>query len=109
MSKLKIKTQWIRTERALHQREMGNSMIGIREQAERYALWLCERDGIEIHPESIRVCFITLRVGRRRSEKRAQFFKAITIDGADLTTFYPHWYFVQPDAVEHHDDQLIAA
>ena len=108
MPKLKIKTAWIRNERAQHKREMGNPMLGIREQAERYALWLCERDGIEIHPESLRVCIVTLRVGRR-SEKRAQFFKAITIDGADMTGFYPHWDFVQPDAVEHHDDQLIAA
>lgn len=107
MRKFKIQCQWIRTERALHKREMGNPMIGIREQAERYALWLCERDGIEVHPESIRVCIVSLRSGRR-SEKRAQFFKAITTDNEEITEFFPHWNFVQPDAVEH-TDELIAA
>jgi hypothetical protein len=108
MAKFKIQTAWIRSERAQHKREMGNPQIGMREQAERYALWLCEREGVEVYPESIQVCIVSFKV-KGRAQKRAKYFKATTIEGEHLTTFYPNWNFIQPDIVDHHDDLLAVA
>ena len=108
MSKLKIKTQWIRTERAQHKREMWNPMSTSRQQAEAYARWLLARDGVEYAPESLCVTWAMVKI-KGRGQQRYCTYSVMTLDGKRHAEEFPHWAFVQKDAVEHHDDQLIAA
>lgn len=108
MATMKIKTAWIRTERALHKREMGYPMSSKQQQAEAYAHWLLARDGVEYDASSLRLTYTTLKINGRKQQRFCTYHVRQT-DGSAYAAEFPHWAFVQPEPIEHHDDQLIAA
>lgn len=107
MSKLKIKTAWIRNERAQHKRELGNPMSSKQQQAEAYARWLLARDGVEYDADTLRLSYTMLKINGRR-QQRFHTYHARQHDGSAYVAEFPHWAFVQPEPMEYHDE-LIAA
>lgn len=104
MAKLKIKTAWIRTERALHKREMGNPMSSKAEQAAAYAMWLLQRDGIEYIPESLLIKSTTVKINGR-GQQRFCTYHALQTNGQQYGAEFPHWAFIQPEAVEDTEEE----
>ena len=103
MPRLKIKTAWIRNERALHKREMHYPMSNSRQQAEAYAAWLLQRDGVAYEPATLRVASVDMKINGRR-HKRFCTYSVMTLDGKQYAEEFPHWAFIQPEAVEEADE-----
>jgi hypothetical protein len=103
MPRLKIKTAWIRNERALHKREMHNPLSSKRQQAEAYAAWLLQRDGIEYQASTLRVTWAMVKI-KGRGQQRFCTYSVMTLDGKQYAEEFPHWAFIQPEAVEEVDE-----
>lgn len=106
--KFKVTCPWIKRERAQHKRELWNPMSSQQQQAEEYARWLLARDAVEYYPDSLYVIWENIKVNGR-AQKRFRGYCVRQLSNKSFKAEFPHWNFVQPDAVEHHDDQLVAA
>ncbi len=103
MPRLKIKTAWIRNERALHKRELWNPLSSPAEQAAAYAMWLLQRDGVDYDPSTLLIKSTKLKVNGRAQQRFCTYHVTKT-DGRQYAAEFPHWAFIQPEAVEEVDE-----
>ena len=101
MPAYKIKTQWIKDERALHARRMHDPLSSDSERAISYALWLAQRDGIRLPFNARNLgCPVFERVGKVKRARGVRF-------GAVAIAF-PNWDYVEQGAVQLPDDDASA-
>lgn len=99
---MKIQTKWIKTERAMHKRDMGAPQIDSKTQAQRYAAFLLSRLGIEAEPNAIEVRFDYVRVNGRNVKRAWQYRFAKTVYD------FPFRDYVPAAPVKHVELQLAA-
>ena len=102
MPAYKIKTKWIKDERALHARRMHDPLSTDSERAISYALWLAQRDGITLPDDARSIgCAVFERVGKIKRARGVRF-------GAVAIPF-PHWDYIERGAVQLPDAPDVSA
>lgn len=98
----KIKTAWIRNERAQHARHMRDPLSTDSERAVEYALWLAQRDGIELPANARTMGFPVFEKVNGIKRARGVRFGAVAIA-------FPHWDYIERGAVQLPDDESAPA
>jgi hypothetical protein len=97
MPAIKIQTKWIKNERALHKREMGNPLSTDSERAASYALWLARRDGYALPDEAANYLHIVWdKVNGKKRAKAARFYGVYS----GIVFEFPHWDYVERGAIQ---------
>lgn len=89
----KIKTAWIRNERAQHARRMRDPLSSDSERAVEYALWLAQRDGIELPANARGLAFPVFEKVNGIKRARGVRFGAVKIA-------FPNWNYIERGAVQ---------
>lgn len=84
---------WIKRERIAHKRAMGEPMSTDSERAISYALWLAQRDGIELPANARGLAFPVFE--KVNGIKRA---RGVRFGGVAIA--FPHWDYIERGAVQ---------
>jgi hypothetical protein len=93
---------WIKRERMAHKRGMNDPLSSDSERAVEYALWLAQRDGIDLPANARTIGFAYFQKVQRIKRARMVRFGGVVIE-------LPHWDYIERGAVQLPDDESAPA